>query len=301
MPLPDLDILVAVLETGSLTAAATSLEMPRATLTRRLQQLEEEMGTRLVHRSTRRLVPTEAGEALYGHARSIVAAVQAAQDAVRAQDDVPRGLLRVSVPGTQPEIQRMLTAFLVAHPEVQLELLSTTRHVDLVADHVDVALRAGQLTGSGLVSRRLARIRTVAVASPAWLAAHGAPASPEALADLPCLVDFERGEHPRTHWPLWSGGQVPIRARLASNDLLLLSHAAVEGLGVALLPDQFIARELANGELVAILTDEVGTEGGAWLVFAERRLMLPRVRAFIDHVVAWSEKTPLLTVRSDRC
>lgn len=292
MPLPDLDVLVAVLDVGSLSAAAEVLGMPRPTLSRRLQRLEEEVGQRLVHRTTRRVAATEAGEVLYGHARAIVAAVEAAQVAVRARDGAPRGLLRVSLPGPDPGLHGMLLSFVRAWPEIELEVVATSRHVDLVADRIDVALRAGSLTGTGLVSRRLLSTRLRAHASPTYLERRGLPESPEALADHDCLVSFAQGEVPQERWPLLDGGTVAVHPRLAANDPGLLLQAAIEGLGIAMLPDEFRRRAPAE-VLVPVLPEVLGVETGVWLVFAERRMMLPRVRVFIDHVVDWLSRFPL--------
>ncbi|MFT4623998.1 MAG: DNA-binding transcriptional LysR family regulator [Myxococcota bacterium] len=293
MPLPDLDILVAVADAGNLTAAAEQLGLPRPTLSRRLARLEEQLGVRLVHRTTRVVALTDTGQLLYQHARPIVDAIAAASNAVRAEDGVPRGLLRVSVPGVEGGLSDMIVAFAEAFPQVRVEVSASSRHVDLVAEGFDAALRAGQLTGPSLVSRRLNTDCTLAYASPAYLERRGVPATPDALRDHDCLVGFERGEVPRRAWPLLEGGQVPVHARLASNNPQVLVRAAERGLGIALLPKPFIRELVDGGSLVPVLVDAVGARSGMWLVFPERRLMLPRVRAFIDHVVRWLEEHPM--------
>lgn len=294
MPLPDLDLLVAVVDHGNLTAAAEHLGMPRPTLSRRLAQLEEDLGVRLVHRSTRRVVPTEAGEQLYRHARPIVDAVDAARDALRARDGVPRGLLRVSIPGANPTFARCLTTFAAKNPEVRLEVVATARHVDLVAEQVDVALRAGSLTGTGLLSRKLFTTRQLVVGSPAYLAEHGLPAAAADLVAHAALTGFARGEVPTKSWPLLDGGTVEVTPRLTSNDPEVLLQGALDGLGLALLPQVFASGPLATGALVPVLPEHVGQVTGAWLVYPEKRLMVPRVRAFIDHVVAWLAEHPIV-------
>ena len=285
MPLPDLDILVAVLDAGSLTAAAERLDLPRATLSRRLTKLEEDVGVRLLHRSTRTLTPTDAGLELYKHARPIVEAVESATAAMRARDGVPRGLLRVTLPPGGFEIfGGVLSSFLDQYPEVRLEVLSVTRHVDLVAEGFDVGVRAGELHGSSLISRRLFQSTGVVVASPDYLARFGTPNDPSDLAAHHCIVSFERGEVPRRSWPLINGDSVPIVARFSSNDLSLLTGAALRGHGLSLLPREFVQHQLQRGDLVEVLTDHITVHNGLWIVFPEKRLMLPRVRAFIDHV-----------------
>ena len=294
MPLPDLDIVVAIAEAGSLTAAADRLGVPRPTLSRRLSQLEEDMGARLVHRTTRRTVLTEAGHELYRHARPILDAVGAAADAVRAQDGVPRGLLRVSVPGGDGPIANMLGAFAADYPEVRLEAVTAARHVDLVAEGFDVALRAGSLTGPSLISRRLQTTEVRAVASPDYLAQHG---TPKTAADLPhhrCLVGFETGTLPHRTWPLLEGGDTPVHAVMAANHPQVLAAAALRGAGIAMLPLVFAQTHMASGALVPVLPDVLGAQAGLWLVYPERRFVLPRVRAFIEHVVAWMAGHPLV-------
>jgi DNA-binding transcriptional LysR family regulator len=292
MSLPDLDVLVAVVEAGSLTAAARKLDVPRPTVSRRLSRLEEQVGVKLVRRTTRQLTLTDEGMELYRHARSIVDAVQAATAAIRARDDVPRGLLRVSLPpgGTgERGFGSMVSEFLEAYPEVRLEVLATTRHVDLVAEGFDVAIRAGDVGQSSLMSRRVVGTSLVACASPAYLAREGKVQDVAELSHRDCLVFFDRGEVPMKRWPLRDGGSVPVQVRLACNDLHALSDAAQAGIGIAMLPETFVRQQFAAGTLTPVLRDVVGVKGAIWIVFSEKRLMLPRVRAFIDHVVDWIE------------
>ncbi|MFT6821815.1 MAG: DNA-binding transcriptional LysR family regulator, partial [Myxococcota bacterium] len=197
MPLPDLDVLVAVLDAGSLTGAAEHLGVPRATLSRKLARLEEQVGAVLIHRTTRRLTATEAGNELYRHARPIVDAVRAATASVRALDGVPRGLLRVTLPpGPASRFAALISKYMTTYPEVRVEVIAVTRHVDLVREGVDVGLRAGSLTGSGLISKRLVGSTVKAVASPSYLRARGKPENATELAAHDCLVSFARGEVP---------------------------------------------------------------------------------------------------------
>ena len=292
MPLPDFDVLVAIADTGSLTAAAHRLGLPRPTLSRRLTKLEEDMRTRLVNRTTRRTTLTEAGQELYRHARPIVAAVEAANDAVQARDGVPRGLLRVSVPNGGMLIANMLAGFAVAYPDVQMEVVTAARHVDLVGEGFDIALRGGQLRAQSLVTRQLRSSRVIGVASPEYLAQHGTPIAASDLAHHRCLVGFTAGEYPHRSWPLLNGDTTPVVSVLAANDPQVLLAAALRSVGIALLPDQFAKAALERGALVPVLAGVLGVRTGLWLVYPEKRLMLPRVRAFIDHVVAWISQHP---------
>jgi DNA-binding transcriptional LysR family regulator len=287
----ELEAFVAVVEEGSVAAAARSLNLPRPTVSRRLARLEERLEARLLHRTTRKQGLTDAGEELFRHARSILAAIRDATDALRREDGVPRGLLRVSLPPSDTRFRGLIPDFLVAFPEVSVEVEYGTRYVDLVADGFDVAVRAGRSPLSeGLIARRLATMRSTAYASPDYLARRGTPETPDALAEHTCLLSFAEGVRPVTHWPLKNAGSdgsdtIRVRGRLVSNDLPTLVHACAMGLGIALLPDRFVQdTDLA---LVPVLEDTVGADGHLSIVYAEREFMPPAVRAFVDFASDW--------------
>ncbi|MEZ4241445.1 MAG: LysR family transcriptional regulator [Myxococcota bacterium] len=283
----ELQAFVHIVEAGSVAAAAAELDVPRATVSRRLARLEDRLSVRLLRRTTRRIGLTDAGEELYPHARSIVHAVEAASEAVRRDDDVPRGLLRVSVPpSTDGRFSSLFLAFLATYPEVQLEVLASSRLEDLVVSGIDVALRAGTTLDPGLIARQLHASDAVAVASPAYLERAGTPATPADLAHHACLVGYARGERPATHWPLWSGGRVRVDGRLVSNDLSLLHAAALAGVGIALLPQMLAGEHVDRGRLVVVLDGVVGGRTQLALVYPERQHLKPAVRAFIDFATA---------------
>ncbi len=277
---------VQVVDGGSVSAAARELGLPRATVSRRLARLEERLGVRLVHRTTRRMHLTESGEEYYRHARGILQAVDAASASVQRADDVPRGLLRVSVPpADSPELRGVLLAFVERYPEVELEVIASTRMEDLRARNIDVAWRAARNLDPGLIARQLSTNNIVGVASAAYASAHGLPEAPSELSSHTCLLGFERGERPATHWPLRDGSRVRVRGRLVSNNLRLLLDATLRGLGIALLPEPFVAEPLEAGRLVAVLPEQLGATSKLALVYPDRRLLKPAVRAFVDHVL----------------
>lgn len=287
----ELEAFVRLVETGSLTSAARELGLPRATLSRRLARLEERLGVRLAFRTTRKVGLTDAGTAFYASARDVVRAVDDATRAVMADDGPPRGPLRLSVPPiTDPQFRTMLVDFAERYPHVEVELIASTRHEDLVARGIDVALRAGSSLDPGLIARRLRAVAVFAVASPAYLARAGAPDTAAALTDHACLLGFRADDHPVTHWPLLAGGSVRVHGRMVCNDLLVLRDAALRGLGVALLAEVFCARALASGALVRVLPDEVGATSAISLVYPDRRLLKPATRAFVAHALAWMER-----------
>lgn len=279
-------------EAKSLSRAAAELGVPRATVSRRLQRLEERLGTRLLRRTTRSLVLTPAGDTFYRHARIVLDAVKDAEASVQRSGTAIAGDLRVSVPPMLDEgFFAMITAFAKAHPAVRLQVHFSSRHVDLRRDGYDVALRAATSIEPGLVARTLLRTRLIAVASPDYLAAHGTPRRRNDLAHHRCLLGFARGELPQSHWPL-GGAKVHVEGVFFSNEIRLLADAAVRGLGIALLPRTLVDAHLARGTLVQVLAGVLEEESRIAIVYPERELVPPQVRAFVDAVVAWAPNMP---------
>jgi len=289
---PSLDRLrefVAIVDAGSVSEAARTLQIQRTGLSRRLTALETELGVRLMHRQTRRLVLTPAGEDLYGRASRVVSEAQAALEAVRLLDDVPRGSLRVSVPDDRMAHAGLFVNFAEEFPSVRLQVSLTTRHVDLVAEGIDVAIRFGRISNASLVARRLWSTHSLAVASPEYLRRRGIPRRAEALVEHDCIVGFGGGENPVRTWPLLSGGSTPVSARFATSGLDLTISAAERGLGLALLPQSAVYERLRKGSLVPVLEDVVGSETPLNLVFVDREFMPPPMRLFIDRAIAYFE------------
>ena len=273
----------AVVQAGSISAAARALELPRATLSRRITALEAELGVRLLHRSTRRLVLTDAGRELDQWARRIVADCEAAWRSVQRLDDTPRGLLRISA--TAGPLDDLLLEFVTDFPEVQVELRTTNRHVDLIGEGVDVGLRVGPVTDPGLIVRRIASSRRLVVGSSAYLRAHGVPTTPADLADHACIRGFAGDLGPQRTWPQLDGGEVEVSGPLAADQMHLARRAARAGLGLAFLPWIAIHRDVHDGRLTPVLLDSVGIDHPVSLVFADREYIEPKVRVFVDRAV----------------
>lgn len=283
---------VAVVEAGSISGAASALGVPRESVGRHLAQLEERLGVRLLHRTTRKVTPSQAGSELYARARRIVAEGAAAVEAVRRLDGVPRGTLRVTLPPSDinANFAEMLRTFALAYPQVELEVLSVARFVDLVAEGFDVAVRAGTVHDPSLVTRTLGHSELIAVASPAYLEARGTPRSLDELDGHECLRSFDaRTSRPRRTWPLKEGGEVEVHGRIATSDLPVLIRLALEGFGIAVVPEMGVRAAMAEGRLRRVL-DEVGGSGPISVVYPEREFLDPKVRAFVDHVVAFFEE-----------
>lgn len=279
---------VSIVDHGSVTGAAKALGLPRPTVSKRLGRLEERLGIRLLHRTTRRMKLTEQGELLYDRARGVVHAARDAEAAVRRLDDVPRGLLRVLIPPRVPEsiFTQWLAEFLEAYPEVSLDVVGTDVHVDLVAEGFDVALRYGAIEDTSLVSRTLVVNSEIAVASPRYLRARGTPAAAEELAGHNCIVGYSGNNQPNPRWPLLDGGWTNVSGRLMTNHLGLRLEAAKRDLGIAMVVDRTAKDLLASGELVWVLPEIVGRLDHARLVYRDREFLDPKVRAFIDFIVS---------------
>lgn len=274
----------------SLSRAAAELEIPRATLGRRLARLEERLGVSLLRRTTRRMALTEAGEALLVEARVVVEAAARAEASIRRGGSELVGELKVSAPpGFDASFADVLCDYAAQHPKVRLQLHLSTAHVDLVRDGYDVAIRATSDLSPGLVARTLMRSRLVPVAAPSYLAVHGTPRRPRDLERHRILMGFARGETPGATWPVGKRS-LRLASVFSSNGIELLRHAAVRGLGIALLPTNFVADELATGALVKVLEGEVGVETRLSIVYPERDRIQPHVRAFVDGVVAGARR-----------
>jgi DNA-binding transcriptional LysR family regulator len=287
-PLETVELLAfsKAVESRSLSRAAAELGVPRATLSRRLARLEQRLGARLLRRTTRSLTITDAGEALYRHARIVLDAVGEAEASIRRSDPVVRGSLRVSLAlVSNPAFLDLLAEFAAAYPEVRLQTHFSTKVVDLQRDGYDVALRGGSRFEPGLVARTLVNFHFVAVAAPAYLAAHGTPTGVRDLRRHRCLMGFARGELPETHWTV-AGRKIHLDGVFFSNSPDVLIRAALRGLGIALVPTFAVESHLTRGTLVAVLPKHLRHEGRIALVYPERELVPPQVRAFVDWILA---------------
>lgn len=272
----------AVVAAGSISAAARALGLERATLSRRMSGLEADLGVLLFHRSTGHLRLTSAGKELSGRARRIVADADEAWSAVRRMDDVPRGVLRVSTVGDA--LDELLLNFVADFPEVHIEVIETSRVVDLIAESIDVAVRFGPVRDGNLIVRRIGEIKRIVVASPTYLKQHGCPASPKDLSDHHCIVGFSDGAPAKT-WPLREGGRVPVAGRVAHNDLRLPRAAALASIGLALLTTSLARDDIRDGTLIPVLPEVVGDSVAVSLVFPEREYLDPKVRVFVDRAI----------------
>lgn len=287
--LNDLTFFVAVVTHRGFAPAARALGVPKSSLSRRVARLEERLGVRLLERSTRRFAVTEVGQEFYRRSRAVLEEADAAEEAVARARAEPQGLVRVGCPVSfGAALRDALPAFLEAHPRLRVQVLLTNRRIDLIEEGVDVALRVRERldTDTTFQLKSLGRSRLYLAASRAFLERHGAPATPEDLRRLPALSQNERAGP--DVWTLNGPGgaraSVELEPRLACGDFALLRQAALEGAGVALLPESVCGCDLREGRLRRVLPDWEGGEGIVHLVFPSRRGLLPGVRAVIDFV-----------------
>lgn len=284
-----LEEFVAVADHGSISAAAHALGTPRATVSRRIRELEASLGVTLAYRTTRVLELTRAGRLLHERARVLLDLGQTMREDVIKLDGVPRGSLRVSLPnGPNPWFSDVLADFVRAFPEIRVEVLATSRAVDLARERVDVVLRAGQHVDEGLVGRKLASSRVLCVGTPTYVERHGRPETPEDLIRHSCALWGDQSGRPRTGWPRLDGaGDITVRGNFSSNDPFHLLGFVLTHSALGLLPAQFVDPLIASGELEHILPTSVGGEGSVWILYVPTRYQLPAVRAFVDHVCSY--------------
>lgn len=301
--LGELEIFVAVVEAQSFTTAAQTLGVSKSHVSRQLQALEDRLGVQLLHRTTRTVAPTDAGVALHARATSIIDALDEAERAVRSLHDAPIGTLRLSAPlsfGLR-YVAPAIATFMQQWPELRVEAAYADRQVDIVGEGYDLAIRVGQLADSSLIARRLGYTRTVIVASPAYLAAHGAPDAPARLADHACLryshqlsgrtwvlTDAEGADHP-----------VRIDGPLLSDNGDALLAAARAGLGLTYVPDFFVYDDLHRGTLRCVLDDWTRGRMPISALYPPSRHPSAKVRLFIDHLDAALGKRPWETISGD--
>ena len=278
-------VFTTVADTGSFAAAAERLSLSRAMASRHVALLEQHLNTRLMHRTTRRLSLTEAGVEYHQRSTQVLALVQEAGDVAGRHAAKPAGLLRVatSIGFGQQHLEQAVLRFLRQHPGVQVELQMGEARVNLVEEGFDLAVRVATQVEPGMVARRLARVRILLAAAPAYLAKHGTPHKPSDLAAHNCLVYAHKDW--RSEWNLRNGGKlesVPIAGDLRASAGTLLVGAAIAGHGIVLEPEFLLHDALRRGQLVRVLPPWHGGELTLSAVYPERRHLPLKVRAFVD-------------------
>lgn len=284
---------VEVVDAGGFSAAARKLGRSKALISKYVKELEDELGARLMNRTTRRLSLTELGQAYYRDAGEILQRVDDLQDMVRDRHGEPTGLLRVAAPRTFGDgpLGRGIMAFAVAHPAIKLDLRLDDRFVDLIDEGFDCAVRVTELQDSSLIARKLSDYRFVIAVRPDVAAAHGRPQHPDDLADLPCIIDSNLRS--RFTWRFTVDGAkhtVQVRGRVEVNSPAAVKLAVQAGLGYGSVPYTMIAEDVEAGRLEIVLPQFEQQTAGIYVVYPHRRHLSAKIRSFVDFMVDWFDK-----------
>ena len=290
----DLEVFAKIVAHGNMSEAARHMNLSPAVISKRLQRLEEQLGTRLLNRSTRQLSLTEAGKGFYDRAVAILASLEEAEDYVVRRAASAKGVLKISAPTSfgRMHIAPHLAKFMRANPDLSINLDLSDTFVDLISEGVDMAIRIGSLSDSSLVARKLAPVRRVLCAAPQYLDKRGMPKSLTDLDRHTCIAPHNQGT-----WKLDGGhdGQIlyrPISA-LQTNSSEVVRECVLAGMGIALRSTWDIGPELERGELVQVLPQYSSSRGiGIYALYPSRSFLPMKVRLFIDYLAELFGPTP---------
>lgn len=283
-------VFLSVVETGGFTSAAHLLEVSQPFVSQTISRLEDRLGTRLLHRSTRGQRLTREGQQFVDACRRAVDAVDAAEAEIQGLRGKVSGDLRVTAPLAfgLDQLVPILPEFQAAHPGIRLNLSLDDDSANLIEDQIDVAIRMGRLRDSSLVSRKLCNLQRVVVASPDFVAQHGQPSVPAELEDYNCLL-WEGARDHLNRWPFvvdGAGVNVAVSGNFRSNNGMSLYSMCLAGSGIMRLAEHLARPALDRGELVPVLEDYQAVDDSAfYLVFLPERDLLPRIRVFVDFLV----------------
>jgi LysR family transcriptional regulator, regulator for bpeEF and oprC len=284
-----MQVFVRVVETGGVTRAADSLQMPKATATTLIQQLEADLGVKLLNRTTRSVSVTTDGAAYYPRCVAILAEVRDTEESLAQRHSSPQGRLRVEVPTLMARlvIVPALPVFFARYPDIELQLGCSERRTDLIEEGIDCAVWSGELEDSTLIARRVGLLYFGTCASPSYVAAHGEPHHPDELAAHRCINHFS----PRTgrifDWVFAKNGlriQKSLRGHIALDDENSYLAAAEAGLGIAQIPAFVLKEAMERGSLELLLGDWFPEPAALNVVYPENRHLSSKIRAFVDWV-----------------
>ena len=277
-------VFVAVADRGSLTAAGEALDMSRAMVTRYLAELERWLGARVLHRTTRRVSLTPAGEAALTRCRQILELGDDLRAVLADPGAAPHGTMRITCSTSfgYSHLAAAVADYVAQYPGTAIDMLLIDRAVNLVEERIDLAIRISNDLDASLIARKLSICRSVLCATPAYLRAHGKPQRPQDLSQHNCLLHYYVG---KSHWRL-SGNEgavsVPVSGNISANEATVLLQAVRADAGIAMLPTYLVASALAAGELVVVLPDHAPESMGIYGVYVSRRQMPLIVRSFLD-------------------
>ncbi|MGI1669929.1 MAG: LysR family transcriptional regulator [Neptuniibacter sp.] len=279
-----IEAFVAVVQKGSFTSAAESLGVSPSHVSRRVAELESQLGTPLIYRTTRSIRLSDAGEEYYAECNRLLQGFLSAEQKISQQSEEPSGLLKITCGATFGErfIAPLLPAFLKRYPKLKVDLHLSNSRVDLIRDGYDLAIRLGTMEDSSLLARRLCDRTEYICASPEYLELYGSPHTLNELSRHNCL----QGSTPT--WLFMDNGQrreFRVDGNWRSNSGPALIEAVTAGLGIAQLPDYYVAPLLKSGELVSLLDNYRYPLSGVWLVYPKVRQQLPRLKLLCDYLI----------------
>ncbi len=285
----EIQAFVHIVDAVTMTVAAARLGVAKSAVSRRLSELEEQLGVELFHRTTRKLVLTESGQGFYTRCIRILADLEEAEHAVSQAHHELSGQLRVAAPlsfGVM-HLGPAIVEFQKLHPKLSFDIDFNDRQIDLIQEGFDVGIRIANLQDSSLIARKLARVSTVVCASPGYIKQHGAPTTPEELVNHSCIT-YSYLDNPG-HWSFINkqGDEqiIKVPKLMQANNGIFLSDAAIAGLGILRLPTFIAYESIAKGALIPILQDYSVAEINAYAIYPPTRHLSQRVRCFIDFLV----------------
>ena len=279
---------VQAAETRSFSQAGRILGVSSSAVGKSVSRLEERLGVRLLHRSTRSITLTNEGALFLERCRRILCEIEAAELELSETQQAPRGRLRISLPLVGMLVMPALTTFMRRYPDIELDVDFSDRLVNVIEEGFDVVMRTGEPTDSRLMARQVGRYRLQLVASPGYLADHGTLKIPEDLADHACLQHKFPSTGKLEPWPLKRAEGAPeweVPASMTCNTSAALMDVALAGLGIACLPDFMVRQAIGRGELVSVLDEHVEHQGSFRLLWPSSKHLAPKLRVFIDFMV----------------
>ncbi|CAG8999752.1 MAG: HTH-type transcriptional regulator DmlR [Candidatus Celerinatantimonas neptuna] len=278
---------IAVVETGSFSAAARKLSMTKSAVSKRISQLEADLGVRLIHRTTRKLSLTEAGQKYYEYVQAAAMLALEGKDAITQMQSQAMGMLRITVPMVfgQQHLSELIPNFLQEYPQIELQMSMDDRVVDLVGQGIDLGVRIGQLHDSSLIAVKLSPCHSVVCASPEYIRLHGQPKIPEDLVKHNCMVYsyFQGG----ATW-LFNHANGPVRVlprgNYRVNSSAALYDALLAGVGISQMPTFIVGPALSQGRLVSLLRDYPLPVHHIYAVYPQRRFLPGKVRLMLDYL-----------------
>ncbi len=295
MELDAISVFVKVVQAGSFTQAAKQLGMPNSTVSARVATLERRLGTTLIHRTTRKISVTEAGEAYFRRCVQALGEIEAAESEIASTQKDPRGVLRLTAPVDLGHtlLPGIVQTLLKRHPDLGVDLVITNRVVDLVGEGIDVAIRAGELEDSTMIAKGFVSSKLEFYASPAYLKKAGTPSAPKDL-ERHALIRFTDGEATAPTELEVSDGKTSVRVRVGgriqADDLETIKIFAVRGEGIGCFPGFICEDEIEKGKLVRVLPKWYFGDGHFSLVYPAQRFVSPKIQAFIKAAAEMRER-----------